>query len=188
MHMIPKFFHLQLLLLICSSKLDKKCGGIGLDSSFAVSSVSKCTNDNSCPTWNFCNSLGSCQCGENHHDIIHCNDKSKISAVLDCNCVTYDEATGFAFAGACFYNCMNNAINADRVYHILPKKAFDLNGSQSACSWFNRKGLLCGECEEGFSPFVILTTSVAQSVQMVTRIGGSLLQLFLFLSQSFIRS
>ena len=75
--------------------------------------------------------------------------------VLDCNCVTYDEATGFTFAGVCFYNCMNNAVNADRVYHILPKKAFDLNCSQSACSWFNRKGLLCGEYDKGFSPFVI---------------------------------
>ena len=75
--------------------------------------------------------------------------------VLDCNCVTYDEATGFTFAGVCFYNCMNNAVNADWVYHILPKKAFDLNCSQSACSWFNRKGLLCGEYDKGFSPFVI---------------------------------
>ena len=69
--------------------------------------------------------------------------------------MTYDEATGFTFAGACFYNCMNNVINADPVYHILPKKPVDLNDSQSACSWFYRKGLLCGECEEGFCPFVL---------------------------------
>ena len=27
--------------------------------------------------------------------------------------------------------------------------------NHSVCNWFNRKGLLCGECEDGFSPFVL---------------------------------
>ena len=67
--------------------------------------------------------------------------------------VTYDKDTGSTFVGACFYNCVNN-VNTDRVYHILPGKPIELVNN-SACSWFNRKGLLCGECEDGFSPFVL---------------------------------
>jgi hypothetical protein len=114
---------------------------------------SECTVGSSCPTWSYCSS-GSCRCGENHHDIIHCKDESNImSGVLDCNCVTYDEATGSTFVGACFYNCVNN-IKMDRVYHILPRKPTELM-NDSVCNWFNRKGLLCGDCEDGFSPFVL---------------------------------
>ena len=48
---------------------------------------------------NYCSS-GNCRWRENHHDVIHCDNKS--SAVLDCHCVTYDEDTWFTFAGACF--------------------------------------------------------------------------------------
>ena len=116
----------------------------------------ECTADSSCPTWNYCSS-GHCQCGENHHDIILCKDESNISesGVLDCYCVTYDEATGSTFVGECFYYCVNNYHrHIDRVYHILPRKPMELV-NHSVCSWFNRKGLLCGECEDGFSPFVL---------------------------------
>ena len=77
----------------------------------------ECTADSSCPMWNYCSS-GHCQCGENHHDIILCKDESNISesGILDCNCVTYDEATGSTFVGECFYYCMNNFnIHIDRV-------------------------------------------------------------------------
>ena len=115
--------------------------------------VMKCTDDSSCPTWNYCSS-GSCQCGEKHQDIILCNGDSNFTAVLDCNYVTFDEDTGSTFVGTCFYNCMNNKINGDVIYHALPKEPNKLVNS-SVCRRFNRKGLLCGECENGFSPFVL---------------------------------
>ena len=67
--------------------------------------------------------------------------------------MTCDKHTGSTFVGACFYNCVNYN-NTDRVYHILPGKPIELVNN-SACSWFNRKGLLCGECEDDFSPFVL---------------------------------
>ena len=160
---MQKFFYLQYLfgiVLVCSNMYilhsieDSNVNrGFGENYSHSANSL-KCTTDSSCPTWNYCSS-GRCQCGENHHDIIHCKDdiESSISGVLDCNCVTYDEATGSTFVGECFYNCVNN-INIDRVYHILPRKPIELV-NHSVCSWFNRKGLLCGECEDGFSPFVL---------------------------------
>ena len=155
--MIEKFFQLHSLfriMLICSKLYVLHGGKCGLDDNASHSIVVKCTDDTSCPTWNYCSS-GSCQCGEKHHGIIQCsNGESRISAVLDCNCVTYDEDTGFTFVGACFYNCAHVVITADTVYHILPEKPKELVNS-SVCSWFNRKGLLCGECEDGFSPYVL---------------------------------
>ena len=113
--------------------------------------MTKCSNKSTCPTWNYCSS-GSCKCGENHYDIIRCGDKS--SAVLDCHCMTYDEVTRFTFAGACFYNCVNNAINGDLLYHALPSEPSTL-ANISVCHRFNRRGLLCGECKDGFSPFIL---------------------------------
>ena len=159
---MQKFFHLQYLfgiIVLVSSNVYVLHGiddsninrGFGKNYSHGTFSL-ECTADSSCPTWNYCSS-GRCQCGENHHDIILCKDESNISGVLDCNCVTYDEATGSTFVGECFYNCVNY-INIDRIYHILPRKPTELV-NHSVCSWFNRKGLLCGECEDGFSPFVL---------------------------------
>ena len=72
---------------------------------------------------------------------IQCNNKSIISAVMDYNCVTYDEDTGSTFVGPCFYNCINS-IDTDQVYHnILPENPNELV-NDSVCNWLNRKGLL----------------------------------------------
>ena len=120
---------------------------------FSVShATGNCINDSSCPTWHFCNS-GRCQCGESHNDVIKCINDRNMSAVLDCYCVTYDEDTESTFVGACFYNCVNLK-GHDLVYHPLPEKPDELINN-SVCSQFHRKGLLCGECEEGLSPFVL---------------------------------
>ena len=156
---MQKFFHLQYLfgiIVLVSSNVygidDSNINrGFGKNYSHGTFSL-ECTADSSCPTWNYCSS-GRCQCRENHDDIILCKDESSISGVLDCNCVTYDEVTGSTFVGECFYNCVHH-INMDRIYHILPRKPTELV-NHSVCSWFNRKGLLCGECEDGFSPFVL---------------------------------
>ena len=42
----------------------------------------------------------------------------------------------------------------DPVYKKLPQKPEDLL-NDSVCTRFNRAGLLCGDCEEGHSPFVL---------------------------------
>ena len=122
---------------------------------FSVSNAIDCINDRSCPTWYFCDS-GRCQCGESHDDVIKCIKDLNTSAVLDGYCVTYDDDTGSTFVGACFYNYVNleDHSEGDLVYHILPEKPRELINN-SVCSWFHRKGLLCGECEEGLSPFVL---------------------------------
>ena len=99
--MAKRFFHLQsvfrVVLILCSvlCALHGAIDKCSLSDNSSHSIVMKCADDSSCPTWNYCSS-GICQCGENHYGVIQCsNDDSKISAILDCNCVTYDEDTGF---------------------------------------------------------------------------------------------
>ena len=114
-----------------------------------------CINDSSCPTWFTCNSQNSCQCGDEHNYAVVCDSKHRESAVLDCYCVTYDRKTGSTYLGLCIYNCENtNPNKMDTIYKKLPRKPEELI-NRSACTHFHRAGLLCGDCEEGYSPFVL---------------------------------
>ena len=65
----------------------------------------RCSNSNDCQTWFICNNQKNCQCGDRHHGKIACDDSSQISAILECNCITYDEESKSTFLGSCFYNC-----------------------------------------------------------------------------------
>ena len=114
----------------------------------------QCGNDNSCPTWFTCNAQKTCQCDKSHTDKIICDDSTRISAVLNCNCVTYDEDKGSTYVGACFYNCRSFNSTNDLIIRPLPKHQEDLI-NDSVCSHFHRTGLLCGDCEEGYSPLVL---------------------------------
>ena len=63
----------------------------------------QCSNNNDCQIWFTCNTQNNCECGDGYHGKIACDNNSKISAVLECNCVTYDGKN--TFLGSCFYNC-----------------------------------------------------------------------------------
>ena len=122
----------------------------------ANDSRSHCINDSSCPTWFICNSQNSCQCGVHHNYVVACDAKRKVSAILDTYCVTYDQKSGSTYLGQCFYSSLNGNISnkLDSVYSQLPRNPEDLL-NESACTHFHRTGLLCGDCEEGHSPFVL---------------------------------
>ena len=112
-----------------------------------------CSHDGECPTWFTCNSSSMCQCGNKQDHAIACDDKLQSSAVLDCYCVTYDNESRSTYLGLCFYNC-NNHKKIESVYQPLPTRAEMLiNGS--VCTAFNRAGLLCGNCQDRYSPFVL---------------------------------
>ena len=116
-----------------------------------------CSNSSTCPTWFTCNQQSSnCQCGDGHRGVVACDDKMMVSAVLDCHCVTYEKETESTFTGKCFYNCENHHSKKknDLVYYTLPKNP-EMLSNISVCTYFNRRGILCGDCEEGHSPFVL---------------------------------
>ena len=102
----------------------------------------------SCPPW-FEQSNGTCKCGESIDGIVKCNETRQQSGILDCYCMTYNEEIETVVVGACFYNCVNNALK-DAVYRPMPKTVEKLN--HYMCGDFNRDGQLCGECKTNYSP------------------------------------
>ncbi len=118
-------------------------------------SFNHCKNDSECPTWFTCHSNHECLCGNGQPGAVVCDNQRHISAVFDCHCVTYDKESLSTFTGSCFYNCDSKKRNdLHAVTTPLPKRAEILLNS-SICNDFNRADLLCGECEEGYSPFVL---------------------------------
>ena len=110
-----------------------------------------CSSGSMCPTWYICKDQSQCKCGDSHNDAVMCDNQYLHSAVLDCNCVTYDTQNKSTFVGSCYYNCVNNKKS---VHTWLPENPEALlNGS--ICAYFHRADLLCGNCEDEHSPFVL---------------------------------
>ena len=81
-------------------------------------------------------------CSNNFDGIIRCEDSQ--ASVLDCYCATFDHDANATVAGSCIFNCESNSNKfKDVLYHNINK---------SVCAQFNRKGRLCGECENDFFP------------------------------------
>ena len=111
-----------------------------------------CSDNSVCPTWYVCDEQKQCNCGggSDYHSRVVCDNENLRSAVLDCNCVTYDIKTKSTSVGSCYYNC----VKRKDTYTWLPENPETLiNGS--VCTSFNRAGLLCGDCAEEHSPYVL---------------------------------
>ena len=140
------------LLFLSSAELEST----NPDSTSAVSvsgNDNHCSNDSTCPTWFTCNSEKRCQCDRGHTTTIICDNQAQVSAILNCNCATYDIESKSTYAGPCFYNCLMRGSPFARIEE-LPKNPETLINN-SACTYFHRTGLLCGDCEEGYSPLVL---------------------------------
>ena len=147
-HAVQKVLSTVLLILVVSSSQSntQKCG-----KSTTTGRYTNCSNDIGCPTWYTCNNQGQCTCNNDRNNAVICDTRSFRSAVLDCNCVTYNVETKSTFAGSCYYNCVNNKTT---VHSWLPQNPEKLI-NESICTYFHRAGLLCGDCEEGLSPLVL---------------------------------
>ena len=148
-----KLILLLTLVVVSSSQTKSKPYNI---TEQASSKSIQCSNDSTCPTWFTCNTQNDCECKNGQYDMITCNNKKHTAAVLICHCVTYDANSSLTFAGSCFYNCefRNKDKGNNDVYNILPKQPSILLNN-SACTPFHRTGLLCGDCETGYSPLVL---------------------------------
>ena len=118
--------------------------------------ISQCSSDSKCPTWFTCNSQNHCQCGNRHSGAIACNNEAQNSAILVCHCVTYSPKSRLTFAGSYFYNCNfhHQKGGGNRLYNQLPKQP-EVLINNSVCAPFHRTGLLCGDCEDEYSPQVL---------------------------------
>ena len=97
----------------------------------------------------------SCVCGNWPNGIIFCDGDSKNALMQVGHCMTYSNETGEVRAGACLKSFFRN--DSYNFYYPLPSDLSDLN--DQVCGPFNSKGLLCGECRDGFtvSPPLFLT-------------------------------
>lgn len=115
-----------------------------------VAESAPCSNqgEGTCPPGMFCKG-GQCICGCHPPYVITCSG-SNFSSVLNCFCVTLDEATNSTLLGACIYNCGSiTRQHKDIIYTPLPKRVEQLS---RLCSAMNRGGALCGRCLPNYYP------------------------------------
>ena len=148
MYFLLKTVLISMLLLIPSTEL----GSSNHESTCAVSypgNDNHCSNDSTCPISFTCNAEKRCQCNTGHTTAIVCDNQAQVSALLNCNCLTYDSESKSTYVGACFYNCRFSSSPFD-VGTENPETLINT----SACTSFHRTGLLCGDCIEGYSPLI----------------------------------
>ena len=104
----------------------------------------------SCPTWfSFNNRTQQCECGQLKPWGIRCNQQEMKFEVANGYCVSY--LNGLYYAGDCDY--MHSGGNfTDRMFSVMPSEPNGLNDVM--CGSYNRKGLLCAECIDGYGPAV----------------------------------
>ena len=104
-----------------------------------------------CPTW-FFELEGKCHCGASQAHRILCNPEEGTVRVMNELCVTFDYSNQAVSAGDCPYGYTHTSNITSRVFKVLPKDPTLLN--ETMCGPFNREGLFCGSCIDGFGPGV----------------------------------
>ena len=107
-------------------------------------------SNTSCPTWFYFNNTSQqCECGKIFGGI-QCNQQEKKVEIEVGTCVTYAGQEGLYYFGRCPYIPTTN--NTNRILSKLPSNHSLLNDAM--CGHYNREGLLCGKCIDGYGPAV----------------------------------
>ena len=104
-------------------------------------------------TWMYVSggSNGTCWCRSSVRGLVRCNNVSNQVAILNCYCMTYDNANfEDVIVGSCPYGC--GSVNARSSHHPLPLNITDLN--HGMCGRLNRDYRLCSKCINKFCPLV----------------------------------
>ena len=100
----------------------------------------------SCPTW-FTNTTGSCECGTELNGNVKCHQETMRVDVMVGHLMTLFNNKSVV-AGPCQHAFASNITS--RVYSSVPDDPAQLDSQ--FCAPYNRRGLLCGECIDGFGP------------------------------------
>ncbi len=105
-----------------------------------------------CPVMFECYNYTSCRCVRHLKWMIECNENLLTARAVDCSCVMYDSKINDTVVGYCLAQCgiIRQGSTDDEIYYNLPKKVHLLNSK--VCEQWNRQGLLCGQCKNGFHP------------------------------------
>ena len=102
--------------------------------------------NSTCPTWQYHrNSPEQCECGSG----LFCRDHG-IVEIEEGNCATAAGPEDHYYYGMCVFTQRVN--NTNRLFSEMPGDPDMLE--DVVCGPYNRKGLLCGECFEGFGPAI----------------------------------
>ena len=112
-----------------------------------LSLCSVLATDTSCQTWHYYNNVtGQCQC----EPLLFCsNDGHQVDISIQ-SCATSSGQEDDYYIGACPFRHTDN--NTNRLYSEMPSNASQLD--EVMCGPYNRRGLLCGECKDGYGPAV----------------------------------
>ena len=109
-------------------------------------------NQEDCPPWSFPDTNSTrCICSSAKVDAIKCSKDSTLLSIS--HCMTYnstsDEDTE---VGLCPYVSKHTYLASDPSFFRLPNHTSNLTSFM--CGSLHRRGLLCGECEDGFGPAI----------------------------------
>ena len=105
--------------------------------------VSVLATNTSCPTWHYYNkATEQCECGYG----LSCSSDGKIVEIVHHACATSSQQDGDYYIGGCPYGLTHTIMN--RLYSEMPSNASQLD--EVMCGPYNRRGLLCGECMDGY--------------------------------------
>ena len=104
--------------------------------------------DTSCPTWHYYNNVtGVCECGFK----LHCSSDRNQVEIYNSRCATSSGKEGDYYIGYCPFKHIANSTN--RMFSEMPSNASQLD--EVMCGPYNRQGLLCGECKDGYGHAVL---------------------------------
>ena len=100
----------------------------------------------SCPP-GFVPQRNNCVCADWPNEMVKCDEASQQASMKIGYCMTYNNETSEVRAGRCTNTFFRN--DSYESYYPLPTEASDLN--DRVCAPTYSRGLLCGECQEGFA-------------------------------------
>ena len=112
-----------------------------------VSLCSVLAADTSCQTWHYYNNAtGKCECG---YRLLCSSDGNQVEIRIDW-CATSTGQEDYYYVSYC---PLTHTVNSTkRLYSEMPSNASQLD--EVMCGPYNRRGLLCGECKDGYGPAV----------------------------------
>ena len=120
----------------------------------AIIIVVSVTASLSCPP-GFVPQKNSCVCADWPNAIVTCDEDSRNASMQIGYCMTYDNETKEVRVGHCIQSYFRN--DSYQLYYPLPAEVSELNDQM--CGPSNSKGLLCGNCQNGFAISPRLTIS-----------------------------
>ena len=91
----------------------------------------------------------SCVCADWPNKMVICDEDSPNASMRIGYCMTYDNETNELRAGRCINTIFRKDSHKFYMYYQLPTNLSALN--DQVCGPSNSKGLLCGECQDGFA-------------------------------------